>query len=48
VWRTTAFVPLAWVFIGLLAWRPRLLPWFVGVHFLMDAAAGAQVWMASS
>jgi len=48
VWRTTAFVPLALVFIGLLAWRPRLLPWFVGVHFLLDAAAGVQVWLASS
>lgn len=48
VWRATAFVPLAWAFIGLLAWRPRLLPWFVGVHFLMDAAAGVQVWLASS
>jgi hypothetical protein len=48
VWRTAAFVPLALAFIGLLAWRPRLLPWFVGVHLLMDAAAGVQVWLASS
>jgi hypothetical protein len=46
-WRTTAFLPLRWRFVGLLAWRPRLLPWFVGVHFLLDAAAGAQVWLAS-
>ncbi len=47
MWRTTAFIPLAWVFVGLLAWRPRLLPWFMGVHLLLDAAAGAQVWLAS-
>jgi hypothetical protein len=48
VWRSTAFVPLALAIIGWLAWRPRLLPWFVGVHLLMDAAAGVQVWLASS
>jgi hypothetical protein len=47
-WRATAFVPFALALIGLLAWRPRLLPWFVGVHFLMDAAAGVQVWLASN
>ena len=48
VWRATTFIPFALALIGLLAWRPRLLPWFVGVHFLMDAAAGVQVWLASS
>jgi hypothetical protein len=47
VWRATAFVPFALALIGLLAWRPRLLPWFVGVYLLLDAAAGAQVWLAS-
>jgi len=47
VWRATAFLPFALALIGLLAWRPRLLPWFVAVHFLMDAAAGAQVWLGS-
>ena len=47
-WRATAFIPFALALIGLLAWRPRLLPWFVGVHFLMDAAAGVQVWLASN
>lgn len=46
-WRATAFIPFALALIGLLAWRPRLMPWFVGVHFLLDAAAGAQVWLAS-
>lgn len=48
VWRTTAFAPLALASVGLLAWRPRLLPWLVGVHFLLDAVAGVQVWLASS
>jgi hypothetical protein len=48
VWRATAFLPFALALVGLLAWRPRLLPWFVGVHFLLDAAAGAQVWLASN
>jgi len=47
IWRTTAFIPFALALIGLLAWRPRLLPWLVGVHFLLDAAAGVQVWLAS-
>jgi hypothetical protein len=47
-WRATAFLPFALALIGLLAWRPRLLPWFVGVHFLMDAAAGVQVWLAAN
>jgi hypothetical protein len=47
VWRTTMFVPFALVLIAAVAWRPRLLPWFVGVHLLLDALAGLQVWMAA-
>jgi hypothetical protein len=47
LWRTTMFVPFALVLIAALAWRPRLLPWFVAVHLLLDAAAGVQVWLAA-
>ena len=47
VWRATAFVPFALLLIGLLAWRPRLLPWIAGAHLLLTTAAGAQVWLAS-
>jgi hypothetical protein len=47
VWRTTMFVPFALVLIAAVAWRPRLLPWFVGVHLLLDALAGLQVWLAA-
>jgi hypothetical protein len=47
LWRATMFLPFAWVLIAALAWQPRLLPWFVGVHLLLDALAGVQVWMAA-
>jgi hypothetical protein len=47
LWRTTMFVPFALVLIGAVAWRPRLLPWFVAVHLLLDALAGVQVWLAA-
>ena len=47
LWRTTMFVPFALVLIAALAWRPRLLPWFVAVHLLLDALAGLQVWLAA-
>jgi hypothetical protein len=48
LWRTTMFVPFALVLIATLAWRPRLLPWFVAVHLLLDALAGIQVWQAAA
>jgi hypothetical protein len=47
LWRTTMFVPFALVLIAAVAWRPRLLPWFVGVHLLLDGLAGLQVWSAA-
>lgn len=47
LWRTTMFVPFALVLIAAVAWRPRLLPWFVAVHLLLDALAGVQVWLAA-
>jgi hypothetical protein len=47
LWRTTMFMPLALVLIAAVAWRPRLLPWFVAVHLLLDALAGLQVWWAA-
>lgn len=47
LWRATMFVPFALLLIAALAWRPRLLPWFVAVHLLLDALAGVQVWTAA-
>ena len=47
LWRTTMFIPFALVLIAAVAWRPRLLPWFVAIHLLLDALAGVQVWLAA-
>jgi hypothetical protein len=47
LWRTTMFIPFALVLIGAVAWRPRLLPWFVAVHLVLDGLAGLQVWLAA-
>lgn len=38
------FVPFALLAIGVLRWRPRLLPYLVGVHLLADLSAAAQLW----
>ncbi len=48
IWRTTMFIPFGLAIVGAIAWRPRLLPLFVVVHGLLDAAAGALVWLAST
>lgn len=48
IWRTTMFIPFGLAIVGAIAWRPRLLPLFVGVHLLLDIAAGALVWFAST
>jgi hypothetical protein len=47
LWRTTMFIPFALVLIAAVAWRPRLLPWFVAIHLLLDGLAGVQVWLAA-
>jgi hypothetical protein len=47
LWRSTMFLPFALVLVAAVAWRPRLLPWFVGVHLLLDGLAGYQIWSAA-
>jgi hypothetical protein len=48
IWRTTMFIPFGLAIIAAIAWRPRLLPLFVGVHLLLDASVGALVWFTST
>jgi len=48
LWRSTMFLPFAVVLVAAVAWRPRLLPWFVGVHLLLDGLAGYQIWSAAA
>lgn len=43
IWRALMFLPFAILAIGVLRWRPRLLPYLVGVHLLADFAAVAQL-----
>ena len=47
IWRAFMFVLFALFVAALLAWRPRLLPYLVVVHVLLDAAAVVQVAMLS-
>jgi len=43
VWRAIMFLPFGLFLGAILAWRPRLLPYLVVVHVLLDLAAGVQV-----
>ncbi|RPI88328.1 MAG: hypothetical protein EHM41_01775 [Chloroflexi bacterium] len=36
IWRLLMFIPFAFLMAIILNWRPRLLPYFVIVHILMD------------
>ena len=47
VWRAFMFMPFALFLAALLALRPRLLPYLVVVHVLLDAVAGVQVFTLS-
>ncbi len=47
VWRAFMFLPFGLFLAALLAWRPRLLPYLVVVHVLLDLAAGVEVAMLS-
>jgi hypothetical protein len=40
-WRALMFLPFAFMVGILLHWRPRLLPYLVIVHILIDAATAA-------
>jgi hypothetical protein len=48
VWRALMFLPLALLLAVVLDRRPRLLPYLVLVHILLDIGAAAQVLLASS
>lgn len=48
VWRTTMYVPFGLAVIAAVAWRPRLLPYFVGLHLVLDGGAGVLVWLTST
>ena len=42
-WRLLMFLPFAFMVGILLHWRPRLLPYMVIVHILIDAATAASL-----
>ncbi|MDA0699837.1 MAG: hypothetical protein O3A02_01325 [bacterium] len=47
LWRTLMFVPLGVSLVGAVAWRPRLLPWFVAMHLALVGWWGYQLWRAA-
>ena len=47
-WRALMWVPYGLAVVGLLAWRPRWLPWLAVTHGLVHAVAAALVWLAST
>ena len=47
-WRFGMFLPLAFVLALLIYWRPRLFPYIVIIHVLMDVSAGAMLLAAAA
>ncbi len=47
-WRLLMFIPFALLTAALLYWRPRLLPYMLIIHFLMDLQLSISVVMAST
>ena len=47
-WRALMWVPYGVLVLGMLAWRPRWLPWLVVAHGLVHAVAAAMRWLAST
>ena len=47
-WRALMWVPYGLTVVGLLAWRPRWLPWLALTHGLVHAVAAVLVWLAST
>lgn len=47
-WRALMWVPYGLAIVGLIAWRPRWLPWWVLAHGLVHAVAAVLVWLAST
>ena len=47
-WRALMWVPYGLALVGLLAWRPRWLPWLVLAHGLVHAVFAVRGWLAST
>lgn len=48
LWRTLMFLPFAHFVGGALRWRPRLLPYLMIAHALLDASVGLMILQASA
>lgn len=48
VWRALMYLPFAVLSAVAIDRRPSLLPYFMGVHFLMDAQLPVMVWLVSA
>jgi hypothetical protein len=48
LWRLGMFVPFALLLGFVLRWRPRLLPYLMAVHALIDLSAASMVWQVST
>ena len=48
VWRATMYLPFALLTVVSIQRRPTLMPWFMGMHFLMDLQLPALVWLVST
>lgn len=48
LWRLGMFVPFALLLGFALRWRPRLLPYLMAIHALIDLSAASMVWQVST
>ncbi len=48
LWRLGMFIPFALLLGFVLRWRPRLLPYLMAVHALIDLSAASMVWQVST
>ncbi|MFZ5817120.1 MAG: hypothetical protein ACOY93_17805 [Bacillota bacterium] len=47
LWRLGSFLPFALLLAWAVHWRPRLLPYFLVIHALIDLPVGLMVWQAA-
>lgn len=48
LWRLGMFIPFALLLGFVIRWRPRLLPYLMAVHALIDLSAVSMVWQVST
>jgi hypothetical protein len=48
LWRALMFIPFALLLGIAIRWRPRLLPYLMAVHVLIDLAVVLQLWQAAA